>query len=103
MENSKIIGKEHDVILYPLISEKSMSGISELKYTFKVRKDACKVDIRKAIEKIFDVKVAKVNTLMVRGRKRRRGRIVGFTPSWKKAIVSLAPGQKGIEFFNQIT
>ena len=102
MESNKLLGKEHDVILYPLISEKSMSGIPNLKYTFKVRKDASKVDIRNAVEKIFSVKVSKVNTLMVRGRKRRRGRIIGFTPSWKKAIVSLASGQKAIEFFNQI-
>lgn len=93
----------HDVILYPLISEKTMLGISDLKYTFKVRKDASKVDVRNAVEKIFNVKVLKVNTINVRGRKRRRGRIIGYTPSWKKAIVALVPGQKGIEFFNQIT
>ena len=94
--------KCYDIVISPLISEKTMLGISNLTYTFKVRKDACKIEIREAIEKIFNVKVAKVNTMHVRGRSRRRGRIVGYTPSWKKAIVTLAKGQKSIEFFNQI-
>ena len=93
----------YDIILYPLISEKTMLGISDLKYSFRVRDDASKIDIRRAIEKVFDVKVKKVNTISVRGRHRRRGRIVGSTPAWKKAIVTLVPGQKGIEFFNQVT
>jgi large subunit ribosomal protein L23 len=93
----------HDVIIAPLISEKSMLGISDLKYRFKVKKDACKVEIRQAVEKVFNVKVSKVNTLIVRGKHRRRGRISGMTPSWKKAVVTLAKGEKSIEFFNQIT
>ena len=93
----------YDIIISPLISEKTMLGIQNLTYTFKVRKDAGKIEIRKAIEKIFNVKVSKVNTMNVRGRSRRRGKIVGQTPSWKKAIVTLAAGQKSIEFFNQIT
>ena len=93
----------HDVIIAPLISEKSMLGISDLKYCFKVKKDACKVEIKQAVEKVFNVKVLKVNTLIVRGKHRRRGRISGMTPSWKKAIVTLAKGEKSIEFFNQIT
>ena len=96
-------GIAHDIIIAPLISEKSMLGISNLKYSFKVRKNACKIEIRKAIEKAFNVKVAKVNTLNVRGRHRKRGKMLGMTPSWKKAIVTLAKGEKSIEFFNQIT
>lgn len=91
-----------DIIIAPIISEKSMLGISDLKYCFKVKKDVGKIEIRKAVEKAFDVKVAKVNTVSVRGRNRRRGRMVGKTPSWKKAIVTLAKGEKSIEFFNQI-
>ncbi len=93
----------HDVIIAPLISEKSMLGITNLKYCFKVKRDACKVEIRQAIEKAFNVKVSKVNTVNVRGKHRRRGKISGMTPSWKKAIVTLAKGEKSIEFFNQIT
>jgi len=95
--------KCYDIIISPIITEKSMLGISNLTYTFKVRKDACKIEIRDAIEKIFNVKVSKVNTMNVRGRSRRRGRMYGTTPSWKKAIVTLAPGEKSIDFFNQVT
>lgn len=93
----------HDIIIAPFISEKSMLGISDLKYCFKVQKDACKVEIKQAVEKVFNVKVLKVNTLIIRGKRRKRGRISGMTPSWKKAIVTLAKGEKSIEFFNQIT
>lgn len=93
----------HDLIISPIITEKSMMGISDLKYSFKVKKDAEKIAIRNAVEKIFGVKVSKVNTVAVRGRSRRRGRTFGKTPSWKKAIVTLAKGQKSIDFFNQIT
>ena len=95
--------KCYDTIICPIITEKSMQGIPNLTYTFKVRKSACKFEIRIAIEKIFGVKVSKVNTMNVRGRSRRRGRIYGVTPSWKKAIVTLAPGEKSIDFFNQVT
>jgi large subunit ribosomal protein L23 len=95
--------KCYDIIISPLITEKTMLGIPNLTYTFKVRKDACKIEIREAIEKIFGVKVAKVNTMHVRGRSRRRGRLIGSTPGFKKAIVTLAKGEKSIEFFNQIT
>ena len=95
--------KCYDTIISPIITEKSMLGISNLTYTFKVRKDSCKIEIRDAIEKIFNVKVSKVNTMNVRGRSRRRGRMYGMTPSWKKAIVTLAPGEKSIDFFNQVT
>ena len=92
----------HDMILRPIITERSMSGMAMKKYTFKVAKEANKIQIRNAIEEIFGVEVAKVWTMNVRGRMRRRGKTVGFTPSWKKAIVKLKENSKGIEFFDTI-
>ena len=89
-----------DIIIAPVITEKSMSGIADKKYTFKVAKDANKYDIADAVEKLFKVSVAKVNTVNVRGKKRRMGRYEGTTSSWKKAIVTLKPGSKSIEFFD---
>ena len=89
-----------DIIIRPVITEKSMTGVaSGNKYTFKVAKKATKIDIARAVEEIFNVKVAKVNTVSVRGRLRRQGRTQGYTPSWKKAYVTLAEGSKPIEFF----
>ena len=89
-----------DIIIAPVITEKSMSGIADKKYTFKVAKDANKIQIAKAVEEIFKVKVAKVNTMSVRGQARRMGRYEGYTASWKKAIVTLKEGSKTIEFFD---
>ena len=91
---------EHDIVLKPIITEKSMAGISMKKYTFKVAKSANKFEIAKAVEKVFGVQVEKVNTLNVRGHLRRQGRTQGYTPSWKKAIVKLKKDSKGIEFFD---
>ena len=89
-----------DIIIMPIITEKSMAGVaSEKKYTFKVDKRATKIQIAKAVEEIFGVKVAKVNTVSVRGHMRRQGRYEGYTPSWKKAYVSLTADSKTIEFF----
>lgn len=88
-----------DIIIRPVISEKSMLGTAMKKYTFKVAKDANKIEIAKAVEELFNVKVAKVNTLNVRGRLRRQGRSQGYTPSWKKAVVTLTEDSKNIEFF----
>ena len=80
-----------------------MMGIMVKKYTFKVAKDANKIEIAKAIETVFPgTKVAKVNTINVRGRQRRQGMNVGYTPSWKKAIVTLKEDSKEIEFFNDM-
>ncbi len=92
----------HDIIIRPVITEKSMLGLAMKKYTFRVMKEANKVEIAKAVEEIFGVKVDKVRTLNVRGRERRRGRTIGRTPSWKKAIVKLKEDSKGIEFFDTI-
>ena len=88
-----------DIILRPVVSEKSMAGIADKKYTFEVAKSATKIDVAKAVEELFGVKVAKVNTLHVRGRLRRQGGVQGYTSSWKKAIVTLKEESKTIEFF----
>ena len=88
-----------DIIIAPVITEKSMSGIAAKKYTFKVSKDANKIEIADAVESIFKVKVAKVNTISVRGRFKRMGRNEGYRPEWKKAIVTLTENSKTIEFF----
>ena len=87
-----------DIIIAPVITEKSMSGIADKKYTFKVAKDANKIEIADAVEKLFKVNVAKVNTVSVRGKERRMGRYSGYTASWKK--VTLKPDSKPIEFFD---
>ena len=89
-----------DIILRPIITENSMDGIADRKYTFEVAKDANKIEIAKAIEEIFDVKVAKVNTINVSGKLRRYGRFEGMTASRKKAIVTLTEDSKTIEFFD---
>ena len=89
-----------DIILKPIITEASMSGIADMKYTFKVAKDANKIEIAKAVEELFGVQVASVNTMNVRGRAKRVGLNRGTTPSWKKAIVTLKEGSKTIEFFD---
>ncbi len=89
-----------DIVIKPIITEKSMSGLQENKYTFKVAKGANKIEIAKAVEELFDVKVASVNTMNCRGRSKRVGMNRGTTPSWKKAIVTLAEGSKTIEFFD---
>lgn len=89
-----------DIIIRPIITERSMKGAAENKYTFEVAKNAGKIEIRKAVEECFPgTIVSKVNTMNVRGRLRRQGRNEGYTASWKKAIVTLAEGSKEIEFF----
>ena len=89
-----------DIIIKPIITEKSVGGLQENKYTFKVAKNANKIEIAKAVEELFGVQVASVNTMNVRGRAKRVGLNRGVTPSWKKAIVTLAEGSKTIEFFD---
>jgi large subunit ribosomal protein L23 len=88
-----------DIILRPIVTEKSMGGIADKKYTFEVAQSATKIDIGRAVEELFGVKVSKVNTLHVRGHLRRQGKTQGYTSSWKKAIVTLKPESKTIEFF----
>ena len=89
-----------DIVLAPVITEKSMAGIADKKYTFKVAKDANKIEIAQAVAQLFKVDVAKVNTMSVRGQARRMGRYSGYTSSWKKAIVTLKADSKPIEFFD---
>ncbi|MCG8513101.1 MAG: 50S ribosomal protein L23 [Halanaerobiales bacterium] len=88
-----------DVIITPVISEKSMGLIEDNNtYTFKVDKRANKIEIRNAVEEIFNVKVLKVNTMNMLGKKRRLGFRQGKKPDWKKAMVKLVPGDR-IEIF----
>lgn len=89
-----------DIILAPVITEKSMYGIANKTYTFKVAKDANKIEIADAVEKRFKVKVEKVNIINVRGQEKRMGRYSGYTSSWKKAVVTLKENSKTIEFFD---
>ena len=89
-----------DIVIAPIITEKSMSVIADKKYTFKVATDANKVEIAAAVEKLFGVEVAKVNTMNVRGHKRRMGRYEGATAAWKKAVVTLTEKSKTIDFFD---
>lgn len=88
-----------EIIIRPVISERSMSGMQNKKYTFRVSKQANKIEIAKAVEELFGVNVSKVNTMNVRGHLRRQGRSEGYTASWKKAIVTLTEDSKPIEFF----
>ena len=97
----------YDIIKKPLLSEKSYAKISDKIYTFVVDKNATKIDIRNAVEEIFNVQVEKVNTIMVKGREKtqntRKGRTVGRTSDYKKAIVTLKKDSKPIAFFESLS
>ena len=86
------------ILLAPIVSEKSYAGTSVGKYTFRVHEDAHRTQVRQAVEKLFDVEVEKVNILKVQPKPKRRGMIKGTKQGWKKAIVQLKPGHT-IEFF----
>jgi large subunit ribosomal protein L23 len=88
----------HDILLKPVITEKTTMMMSDGKYTFKVPLKANKIEIRKAVEKIFDVKVESVSTLRTMGKYKRMGKFIGKRPDFKKAIVTLKEGET-IEFF----
>ncbi len=88
----------NEILLAPVVSEKSYSHIPERKYTFKVHKDAHKTQVRQAVEQLFGVKVQRVNILKVQPKPKRRGLIKGTKPGWKKAIVQLREGET-IEIF----
>ena len=92
----------YDVIIRPILSEKSFADVKSKKYTFEVRKDATKDRIKKAIEEIFKVKVAKVTTARYDGKVKRQGRTEGKRPDWKKAYVQLTEDSKPIEFFESL-
>ena len=92
--------KYYDVILKPVVTEKSMNAMAEKKYTFLVHTDATKNQIKEAVEKMFEVtKVKSVNTINQDGKNRRRGMVVGKTSKTKKAIVTLTADSKDIEIF----
>lgn len=91
-----------DVIFRPIISERSMDESENNKYTFQVAKEANKIEIKNAVEEIFDVTVMKVYTMNMNGKVKRQGRNEGRRPNWKKAIVKLTPDSKSIEFFEGV-
>ncbi len=92
----------NDVIIRPIITEDSMERLADKKYTFRVASDANKIEIKKAVEEIFKVKVLKVNTISVKAKNKRVGYHLGKTSEWKKAIVTLKPDSKTIEFFDSM-
>ncbi len=97
----------NEIIVRPLLTEKSYSGIQNKTYTFVVNKNANKIQIAKAVEEMFKVEVKKVNTIMVKGHKKsqntKQGRTVGKTSDYKKAIVTLTEKSKPIAFFESLS
>ena len=90
----------YDVIVKPIITEQSMEAADDKRYVFQVAIDATKIDIKRAVEEIFGVKVEKVNTIRMQGKEKRQGAFpAGRRASWKKAMVRLTPDSKSIEFF----
>lgn len=92
----------HDIIIKPIVTERSMYDSENGKYTFKVLKKANKYQIKDAVEAVFDVKVDKVNVMNMNGKLKRMGRTQGKRADWKKAIVTLKEGSKEIKFFENI-
>lgn len=92
----------YDVVISPIITESSMDMAADKKYVFKVAQQANKTEVRKAVEDIFGVHVAKVNIMNVNGKKKRMGRTVGMTPSYKKAVVTLTHDSNEIEIFHDL-
>ncbi|MDR0855302.1 MAG: 50S ribosomal protein L23 [Christensenellaceae bacterium] len=92
----------YDIIIKPILSEKSYAGIEGKKYAFKVLPSANKLQIKAAVETAFGVKVAKVNTVSVKGKRKRQGKTQGYTSDWKKAYVQLTADSKSIEFFDSL-
>ncbi len=89
----------YDVVIRPVITEHAMMLTADKKYTFEVDRRANKAEVKKAIEKIFDVDVEKVNIMIVKGKLKRQGRNFGYRRTWKKAIIKLTPESKDIELF----
>lgn len=90
-----------DVILRPVITEASIADLDDKRYTFDVNTNATKFQIKDAVEEIFDVKVAKVNVMNLKGKKKRMGRYEGYTKKRRKAIVTLTPESKEIKIFEE--
>ena len=95
--------KERDIIIKPLLTEKSYQDIANKKYVFIVAKSSNKTEIKLAVEKLFGVKVDSVNTVNCRGKLKRMGRSEGYTPAFKTAIVQLKNDSKSIEFFDSLS
>ena len=89
-----------DIIIKPIITEASMDALASKRYTFQVRSDATKPEIANAVEVMFGVKVAKVNTISMKKKPKRLGVHFGYTSEWKKAVVTLTADSKTIEFFD---
>ena len=89
-----------DIIIKPIVTERSMDLLQERKYTFKVAKNANKIEIKNALVELFGVEVEDVRTMNVKGQEKRMGRYTGFRPDWKKAVVTLTENSKTIEFFD---
>ena len=92
----------YDIIIKPVISERSMDYAQDRKYTFKVAVDANKTQVKHALEEIFDIEIEKVNIMNVKAKKKRMGRNEGMTAASRKAIVTLKPSSKEIEFFQSL-
>ncbi len=92
-----------DIIIKPVLTEKTYGTIENKRYTFVVDKRANKTQIKFAVEELFNVKVEKVNTANCRGKLKRMGRNQGYTPSYKKAVVKLTETSKDIEFFKSLS
>ena len=99
--------RAEDIIIKPVLTEKSYAGIQNKVYTFKVNKNANKIEIRKAVEQLFDVQVEKVATISVKGHEKvqntKQGRAVGKTSDYKKAVVTLKQDSKPIAFFESLS
>ncbi|MDD4291539.1 MAG: 50S ribosomal protein L23 [Clostridia bacterium] len=93
----------YDIILRPVLSEKTYDGIPNKRYTFIVAGKANKIQVKEAVESIFNVKVGNVNTVNYKGKFKRQGRSEGYTSKFKKAIVTLKEDSKGIEFFDSLS
>ena len=92
----------YDIVIRPIITEQSMEDLDIKKYAFEVAKDANKIEIRKAVEELFGVKVEKVTTISMKAKPKRLGVHYGRTSAWKKAIVKLTEDSKTIEFFDSL-
>jgi len=90
----------HDIIIKPIITEATMAMGNDKKYVFRVMKDATKPEIASAVEELFKVSVGSVNTINVKRKPKKLGRSSGYSSAWKKAIVTLKPDSKTIEFFD---
>jgi len=93
--------RPEDIIIAPVITEKSNDELQAGKYTFRVNKKATKIDIRNAVEKLFEVKVLNVNTMSVKGKEVRRGKTTGKTSDWKKAIVTIDTNTGDIKYLDK--